>query len=342
MYCQYLIQQGFIEWIIQSHNNKETKFKLFKKIICYSKLTEEIVSNIFEFSILTLKQISEFQRIYSKDNGVACINKLLALDFINFPFLLDNGIANHICDNLCHITSASSIPFIQETAWFLKTEDCNQVLSCIITTEIKYLIQLFDETYDDQKTQKKVIETLRIFSSYDKNKLLEAKIFIFSSILKLITNIDNIELLIEIIDLCNQLLIGQLELLKYFPTFYKEIFVYVSEEPKFLSVTAKSYFIIEPFYKNDQQFLEIACQLIPLFVSHAEGEFKEKKIFTYYFGWLMKKLQLDSVILLFEDSSFLFNIIDIIIDVGESFDIDIIDTVLDILLFFWLFEIRII
>ena len=48
----------------------------------------------------------------------------------------------------------------------------------------------------------------------------------------------------------------------------------------------------------------------------------------------MKKLQLDSVILLFEDSSFLFNIIDIIIDVGESFDIDIIDTVLDILLFF--------
>ena len=140
MYCQYLIQQGFIEWIIQSHNNKETKFKLFKKIICYSKLTEEIVSNIFEFSILTLKQISEFQRIYSKENGVACINKLLALDFINFPFLLDNGIANHICDNLCHITSASSIPFIQETAWFLKTEDCNQVLSCIITTEIKYLI----------------------------------------------------------------------------------------------------------------------------------------------------------------------------------------------------------
>ena len=138
----------------------------------------------------------------------------------------------------------------------------------------------------------------------------------------------------EIIDLCNQLLIGQLEFLKYFPKFYKQIFAYVSENPVFLSVTAKSYFIIEPFYENDKSFLETASQLIPLFVSYSESTYKEKKIFTFYFGWLMKKLQLDVINLLFEDNSFLYETIDIIIGVGGSFDINIIDTVLEIILFF--------
>ena len=143
MYCSYLLQQGFIDWIIENHSNKETKFKLLKKLIKYSSLKENCIGQIFEYSLLTLEQITEFHRIYNKDNGVDCINKMLTLNFINFPFLLNNGIANCICDNLYYITYDTSIPFIQETAWFLKMVDCDHELYNIITKEIKYLTQLF-------------------------------------------------------------------------------------------------------------------------------------------------------------------------------------------------------
>ena len=125
--------------------------------------------------------------------------------------------------------------------------------------------------------KKKIIETLMIFASDRKNELFEAKRNIFTSLLNHLTNIENYEVIMEIIDLCNQLLIGQLEFLKYFPKFYKQIFAYVSENPVFLSVTAKSYFIIEPFYENDKSFLETASQLIPLFVSYSESTYKEKQ-----------------------------------------------------------------
>lgn len=272
--------------------------------------------------------------------ALACFNTLIMTKTVQFDELITEGIADIVWQEPDLFALELQVPFIKETLHYISVQNMGDLLKQsleLASIELEYLTHVINDI-DDMAIFLLISKALTSFNEVQSEFLCQEAESIFSAILYRIASQNSSFITTEIIEVLNSITTKHQSVLKYNQEYQQILMYHVSSNADLLETTAKAYYICYNFYNElqDKCYMDNACILVSFFVTKYLT-YSERKIFLYYFSWLLDNIP-HEILNEHMNTEYFNDSFSLIIDTGNSLETEIIDIVLDIILKLFTFE----